>query len=193
MGPRTATVKSAVEPDSRERQPKTAWLDEALRTLGEEGHRALRVEPLAARMKIARSSFYWHFPTFDAFRDELLAHWRERWTDDVVAGVDGIGEPDAKLKALLVRAFRSPRRLERALRAWAAEDGAVAEAVAAVDARRVAYITQVIEAAGVPKRAAKQRATLVYWAFLGQPAEARGALSGSSVEEIAVLMLGRAE
>lgn len=189
MGPRTATVKShAAEPEGRERQPKTAWLDEGLRALSEGGAKALRVEPLATRMKIARSSFYWHFPTFDAFRDELLAHWRERWTDDVVADVETVAGAPARLRALLRRAFRTPRRLERALRAWAAEDAAVARAVAEVDERRIDYITKLLEGSGVAKRSARQRATVVYWAFLGQPEAATAALTPGAIDDIAALL-----
>jgi AcrR family transcriptional regulator len=192
MGPRTTTVKSAaIPPDGRERQPKSAWLDEGLRALAEGGARALRVEPLAARMNIARSSFYWHFPTFDVFRDELLAHWRERWTDDVVAEMDGVADAPARLRALLRRAFRTPRPLERALRAWAAEDAAVARAVAEVDERRIEYITKLLEGAGVPRRTARQRSTLVYWAFLGQPEAQTSALTVGGIDEVAALLAGK--
>ena len=62
------------------------------------------------------------------------------------------------------------RRHERAIRSWAAEDEDVAKVVAAVDARRVAYLAKLLVAAGIENRRAQPRAAFMYWAYLGQPA-----------------------
>jgi hypothetical protein len=67
------------------------------------------------------------------------------------------------------RAFAGKRDLERAIRAWAAEDQDVASIVASVDARRVAYIAKMLVAAGVDSQRARGRAAFLYWAYLGQP------------------------
>jgi len=40
--------------------------------------------------------------------------------------------------------------------------------VASVDARRIAYIADLIVAAGVERQRASRRATFLYWAWLGQ-------------------------
>jgi len=45
----------------------------------------------------------------------------------------------------------------------------VLEIVAAVDARRVAYIAKMLVAAGVESQRARGRAAFLYWAYLGQP------------------------
>ena len=44
----------------------------------------------------------------------------------------------------------------------------MAEIVASVDARRVAYITELLLAAGVDRPQAERRAAFLYWALLGQ-------------------------
>ena len=151
-----------------ERLSKSDWIDHGLHTLTAQGPGALKVGPMAARLKVSRGSFYWHFEDVAAFRAGLLQAWQERQTDQVIRDLDARqGEPGL-LRQLLHGAYTSGRRLDRAMRAWAAEDRSVAAAVAAVDARRVARIAQLLADAGVERDCARHRAAFLYWAFLGQ-------------------------
>lgn len=53
------------------------------------------------------------------------------------------------------------------VRAWALEEPEVAVAIAAIDLRRIAYIADLLESAGVPSRQARSRAAFLYSAYLG--------------------------
>src|SRR5476651_1042530 len=152
-----------------DRLTKDDWLKRGLKTLATDGAHALKVGPMAAKLKVSRGSFYWHFKDVADFQSQILRVWRERSTDQVIRELEaGKALPD-RLKHLMKRAFAGRRDLERAIRSWAAEDAAVARVVAAVDARRVAYIAKMLVAAGVEGRKAPPRATFLYWAYLGQP------------------------
>ena len=123
---------------------------------------------MAAALKVSRGSFYWHFRDIADFRTQVLQSWQERMTDQVIKDLESAkAEPD-RLKHLMQRAFVEQPRLDRAIRAWAAEDEDVAKIVASVDARRVAYIAKLLVAAGVDSRRAPPRAAFMYWAYLGQ-------------------------
>ena len=74
----------------------------------------------------------------------------------------------SRLSLLLRRTLRPGRGLERAVRAWAAEDPEAAAAVAAVDTRRLARVEALLREAGVAPRHAGPRAAFLYWAYLGQ-------------------------
>jgi AcrR family transcriptional regulator len=151
-----------------DRLTKSDWIDQGLRTLAAEGANALKVGPMAEKLDVSRGSFYWHFRDIADFRSQLLRSWQERATDQVIEQLEAAnGEPD-RLKHLMRRAFVGKRNLDRAIRAWAAQDAAVAKLVAAVDARRIAYIAKMLTAAGVESRRASSRAAFMYWAYLGQ-------------------------
>ena len=151
-----------------DRLTKSDWIEQGLRTLAAEGANALKVGPMAAKLDVSRGSFYWHFRDIADFRAQVLNSWQERSTEQVIDELEAAqGDPD-RLKHLMRRAFVGKRRLDRAVRAWAAEDAAVARVVAAVDARRVAYIAKMLVAAGVDSRRASSRAAFMYWAYLGQ-------------------------
>lgn len=153
---------------TNDRLTKSDWIRQGLLTLATQGHGALKAGPMAAELKVSRGSFYWHFVDIADFRAQLLAGWQESMTDQVIRDLEAeAAEPD-RLKPLMRRAFQSERSLERAIRSWAAQDEAVAVVVAAVDAQRIAYIADLLAAAGVPPTRALHRTTFLYWAYLGQ-------------------------
>jgi AcrR family transcriptional regulator len=150
-----------------QRLTRSDWIDHGLRTLRNEGANALKVGPMAARLNLSRGSFYWHFKDIADFRSQLLQTWQARTTQQVIAELEVMkGQPD-RLRHLMRRGF-GVNKLDRAVRSWAAEDQEVAKAVAANDARRVAYIEGMLVAAGVPRARALARANFLYWAYLGQ-------------------------
>jgi AcrR family transcriptional regulator len=151
-----------------DRLTKSDWIRHGLRTLANDGANALKVGPLATKLKVSRGSFYWHFRDIADFRSQLLRSWQERTTDQVIRELEARkAEPD-RLKLLMKRGLDGRRTLDRAIRSWAAEDKDVAAIVASVDARRVAYIAGLLVAAGVERPRALHRAAFLYWAYLGQ-------------------------
>jgi AcrR family transcriptional regulator len=173
-----------------DRLTRSDWISHGLRTLAGYGPNALKVGPMSAKLKVSRGSFYWHFRDIADFRAQLLQSWQETSTDQVIQDLDARkGEPD-RLKHLTRRAFRGRRKLDRAIRSWAAEDEAVAGVVAAVDARRIGRIAKLLVEAGVEGERASHRAVFMYWAYLGQSAvmEPRHAsIPASALDEISDL------
>lgn len=150
-----------------ERLSKADWIAHGLRTLASDGVAGLKVGSMATGLQVSRGSFYWHFEDIADFRSQLLKSWQERTTDQVIRELETEAGPE-RLKQLLTRAFDARPTVDRAIRSWAAEDEGVAAIVASVDARRIAYIADLIVAAGVERQRAQRRATLLYWAWLGQ-------------------------
>jgi AcrR family transcriptional regulator len=173
-----------------DRLAKSDWLQHGLRVLARDGPGALKVVPLAAGLGVSRGSFYWHFRDIGDFRAELLAAWRRSSTDEVIEELDARqGEPGL-LRRFAQRAFHGRRRLDRAVRAWAAEDPDVAKVVAMVDGQRIARLARLLVESGVAREPATHRAAFLYWAWLGQAAvlEARHAsLPESALDDIAAL------
>ena len=151
-----------------DRLTKDDWITHGLRTLANDGANALKVGPMATKLKVSRGSFYWHFRDIADFRSQLLRSWQERSTDQVIQELEAEKAEPGRLKHLMTRAFNVKRDLDRAIRSWAAEDEDVAKIVATIDDRRVAYMAKMLVAAGVESRRALPRAAFMYWAYLGQ-------------------------
>ena len=143
------------------------WLDQGLRTLAESGFTALKAEPLAKAMGVSRGSFYWHFADIGAYRAAVLKHWREVAAEQVIANLEASAKHDDPLPLLLRRAFGGKLTLENAVRSWATLDPVARAAVQAIDRRRLSYIESLLKRAGISADAARARAQILYWAFIG--------------------------
>ena len=174
-----------------DRLSRDDWLTQGLKTLAKDGANALKVGPMAAKLRVSRGSFYWHFRDIADFRAQLLQSWQERSTDQVIRDLDSRkAEPD-RLKQFMKRTFAARRDLDRAIRSWAAEDHDVARVVAAADASRVAYLAKMLAASGVESQRALHRAAFLYWAYLGQPIvmdPRHASIPDSAIDDIAALL-----
>lgn len=147
---------------------KAEWIGHGLRTLALGGPGALKIGKLAAKLKVSRGSFYWHFRDLADFETQLLKSWQATSTDQVIESLDAREGDPTRMVWLIQHAFRGRRLLDRAMRSWAAEDGKVARMVASVDARRIARIASLLIDVGVERKRAHHRAMFLYWAYLGQ-------------------------
>jgi len=150
------------------RLSRTDWLDFALTTLAEDGYDALKANRMTRRLGVTRGSFYWHFGSVEDFTKALIDHWSERTTDALIEDVRREGSSADQLRRLMRQALRSTARLERAVRSWATVDPHVADLVAEVDGRRIAFAADLLTALGVPTSAVGMRARLLYWAAIGR-------------------------
>jgi AcrR family transcriptional regulator len=144
------------------------WLELGLKVLAKNGFTALKAEPLAKAMGVSRGSFYWHFADVGTFHAAILNHWREVAAEAIIRNVEATASKghDA-LKFLLLRVFGERLALERAVRTWAAIEPAARAAVLAIDRRRLGYVADLFEEAGLAPDMAAARAQILYWAFLG--------------------------
>jgi AcrR family transcriptional regulator len=165
------------------------WLDQGLKSLASRGFSALKAEPLAREMGVSRGSFYWHFADIGAFHADILKAWREVAAEAIIANVDAAAEGDNALAVLLRQVFAEKLELERAVRSWAAFDAAARNAVHAIDRRRLDYVEGLIRAHGIAPEAARRRAQILYWAFLGYALSDRP-LPKSQQEDIIAELVG---
>src|SRR5216683_5614342 len=143
------------------------WLDQGLKTLASDGFTALKAEPLAKAMGVSRGSFYWHFADIGAFHAAILKHWREIAAEQIIANLEAHKSKDNPLESLLRQAFGGRLVLEKAVRTWATLDPGARAAVQAIDRRRLGYVESLFERSGVSPGAARSRAQIFYWAFIG--------------------------
>lgn len=145
------------------------WTTAALEAMRDGGVGAVRVEAIARRIGTTKGSFYWHFGNREELVTAALRQWEEQETDAVIEGLDFLATPQERLRRLLTRAFTRPQKpdLGVVLARDAAHDGAVAETLRRVVARRIEYIAGLLRVAGLPSSTARDRAVLVYTSYVG--------------------------
>src|SRR5205085_8575033 len=87
--------------------------------------------------------------------------------EQIIAGVEASSADENPLGVLLRRVFGERLAIENAVRIWASVDPVVRAAVQAIDRRRLGYIEGLMTKSGLSADAARARAQILYWAFLG--------------------------
>jgi len=151
------------------------WLLAGFRALAAGGPTALRAESLARDLGATKGSFYWHFKNIADFRARLLGLWEQQAYAEVVTLVEAEGSATDKLFRLVNIAgtehdSRGGMALEPAIRAWAQGDHTVANVVAGIDSRRLAYTAGLLAQLGLTN---PDFARIIYGAYVGM-----GTLSG---------------
>ncbi len=135
---------------SGRRLSRELWLSTALEVLAQEGGAKLRVRGLVKRLGVSTGSFYWHFRDRDDFVTSLVDYWGREFTSRVAERVATVGG-DARDRLLALMKFLLEHDLARydvAVRAWAAQEPAVARRVRRVDQRRSRVVRSLFEEMG---------------------------------------------
>ena len=147
------------------------WLHAAYELLLESGVEAVRIMPLAKRLRLARTSFYWFFDDRESLLAALLERWRTKNTGNLIRQAESYAEtlPEAVLNVFDCwfddRLFDS--RLEFAVRSWAQQSSRVAGEVIAADADRLRALTGMFTRFHCDRLEADVRARTVYLTQLG--------------------------
>ena len=72
------------------------WLAAAYDALMESGIDGVKILPLAKRLNLSRTSFYWFFTDREALLSALVARWRDKNTGSIVARAEAYAETMAE-------------------------------------------------------------------------------------------------
>lgn len=147
------------------------WLEAAHDLLVEGGVEAVKVMPLAQRLGLSRTSFYWHFPDREALLAALVDRWKARNTGSLIARCEAQAITIAEAMLNLVDCWVDPQlfdsRQEFAMRTWALTDPRVERAMAEADAVRIAAITSLFRSFGYDETQSDTRARTLYLTQVG--------------------------
>ena len=165
------------------------WVDAAVKILGDENVRGIRIDALCRMLGVTKGSFYWHFATRNDLLVAMLDHWRRRMTMNVIQSVSGSGDdPRGRMKQLftLPRRKNSPAsaQVETAIRDWARRVTLPRKAVQEVDEIRFDYISKLYRDMGFSDAEARKRAYLAYCMLMGDSI-LHGTVDGMPAEDFA--------
>ncbi|ABA81289.1 TetR family transcriptional regulator [Rhodobacter sphaeroides] len=152
------------------RGSREGWLQAAYEALIEGGVESVKIMTLAARLKLSRTSFYWFFKDRADVLDALRSQWAGTTTAPLVAASAEYAESRAEAMLNVLACFLSGRfdaRFEFAARSWGLQDPAMAAAVEAADAERLAALTDMLARWGHDPQEADVRARTVYLVQIG--------------------------
>lgn len=158
-------------PDTGWRGSPEGWLEAAYEALIDGGIDAVKIMPLAQRLRLSRTSFYWFFKDREALLAALLDRWDQRTTQLLIAAASAYAETQAEAILNVIGCFLPPEsfdaRLEFAVRSWALQDARVMERLHAADELRLAALRDLLTAWGHAALDADVRARTIYLVQIG--------------------------
>lgn len=160
-----------VPPDTGWRGSPEGWLEAAYEALIDGGIDAVKIMPLAQRLRLSRTSFYWFFKDREALLAALLDRWDQRTTQPLIAAASAYAETQAEAILNVIGCFLPPEsfdaRLEFAVRSWALQDARVMARLHAADELRLAALRDLLTAWGHAALDADVRARTIYLVQIG--------------------------
>lgn len=159
------------KPDKGWRGTPELWLDAAYDLLVEGGVEAVKVMPLAAKLGLSRTSFYWHFPDRESLLAGLITRWESRNTAQLLARCNAPAQTIAEAMLSICDLWITPAlfdsRLEFAIRTWALTDPALAQRLTLTDTQRTQALTALFLRHAFPAHEADTRARALYLTQVG--------------------------
>jgi len=153
------------------RGSRALWLEAARAAFLDGGVDAVKVQPLASRLNLSRTSFYWFFADRAALLDALLQDWEATNTGALVAGctayADTIAEAVLNVISVFLDETRFQPRYDMAVRGWAHRSAAVSARATAADEARLAAIRAMFARFGYVQAEADVRARTIYLVQVG--------------------------
>lgn len=157
--------------DSGWRGSAEGWLEAAYAGLIESGVEAVRILPLAKKLKLSRTSFYWFFKDREELLAALLERWRVKNTDNLVGRAEDYAESIAEAVLNVFDCWLNPAlfdsQFEFAVRSWALQEPKVAAQVEIADKARLAALAGMFVRFGYEALPADVRARSMYLTQIG--------------------------
>lgn len=139
-------VSSRMKDSPEQGRSERAWLRAAYEILTESGVEAVKIMPLAKRLGVSRTGFYWHFKDREALLEAMIERWEEKNTGNLVARCEAYAEDICEAMFNLFDCwlddglFDAP--LDLAIRNWARNDPTLQTRLDAADKARQQAVTE---------------------------------------------------
>ena len=157
--------------DSGWRGSPEGWLEAAYDALKESGVDAVRVMPLAKRLNLSRTSFYWFFQDREQLLAALLARWKDKNTGGMVKQSESYAENITEAILNVFECWLNPEvfdsQFEFAVRSWALQSEEVTQEIVAADNARISALTAMFRRFGYEQDGADTRARTIYLTQIG--------------------------
>ncbi|TLP67139.1 TetR/AcrR family transcriptional regulator [Parasedimentitalea maritima] len=149
-------------PQPRARATRSIWLDAAYDLFVQDGIEAVKIMPLAKKLNLTRTGFYWHFKDLAELHDALVDIWQARNTGIILercaAPADSLCSALFNLTDCWIDPDLFDAPLDLAIHNWARNDSKLQKLVEASDAARLEAVRAVFLRFGVTPDAAHYRA-----------------------------------
>lgn len=148
---------------------KQDWINLGFNLFSEQGISGIVVEKMASKLKVNKSSFYWHFKTKKDFINEIISHWISIETTQIISKTEKITSGKEKFKNLIKLSFKKEPHLDFIffLKRYALKNKSIQTIIDRIDNQRINYTNNILKEMGYSSKEAQIKAELFYKYLIG--------------------------
>jgi len=148
---------------------KEDWISLGYDLFSQEGISGIVVEKMAAKLRVNKSSFYWHFKTKKDFLNEIISFWIATDTTAIIERVESKSGPKEKWNSLIEIVFKKEPHLDFIffLKRYALKDKRIQALIDEIDSKRISYTQHLLIQIGYSKKEALIKSKLFYKYLIG--------------------------
>jgi AcrR family transcriptional regulator len=171
--------------DSGWRGSLDVWLEAAYESLLDSGVDAVKILPLAKKLNLSRTSFYWFFRDREELLSVLVSRWRDKNTGNLIKQSEAYAETVAEAMLNVFDCWLDKTlfdsQFEFAIRSWALQSSDILAEVQKADQLRLDALSRMFVRFGHKEISADVRARTIYLVQIGY-------ISMQTREDLAVRM-----
>lgn len=156
---------------TRQRGSKEIWLNAAYDLLISEGIDAVKIMPLAKRLNLTRTGFYWFFKDIAELHSAMVHLWESKNTGNLIARCNADAANICEALFHLMDCWLDPAlfdsQLDLAVRNWARVDPDLQQRVSNADRLRIDAVAAMFTRHGYSREQADVRSLTVIYTQIG--------------------------
>ncbi len=148
---------------------KEDWVKLGYKLFSEKGISGIVIESMAKKLKVNKSSFYWHFSTKKSFVDEIILFWENDSANDIISMVNSFDKPKEKFVKLVELSFKKDNNLDFFfyIKKYAKSNKALSKKIDELDMQRILFTQKLIVDLGYTDKEAKIKSEVFYKYLIG--------------------------
>ena len=125
---------------------KEDWIFLGYKLFSEQGIAGIIVEKMAKKLKVNKSSFYWHFKTKKEFINEIITYWISSNTNQIISITDNQKSGEEQFIKLIELSFKKEPYLDFIffLKRYAIKNKKIQIIIDEIDHQRIEYTKNIL-------------------------------------------------
>lgn len=148
---------------------KADWINLGFQLFSEKGISGIVIEKMAEKLKVNKSSFYWHFKTKKEFVRQLIEFWISIETEQIISLTNTENSAIQKFRDLIRLAYKKMPKQDFIfyLKRYAQKENEIKDIIDKVDLQRIGFIERLLKEMGYSEQDAKIKSSLLYKHLIG--------------------------
>jgi len=147
---------------------KEDWIKLGYKIFSEEGEKGIIVEKMAKKLKVNKSSFYWHFKTRKHFINDLTMYWVNNATEQIIYLTNIKKTAKEKVKTLVSLIYKKDPYIDFVffIKRYAQKEKKIQKVIDSIEKKRIEYAKDLLMELGYSSQEAGIKAAILYKHFL---------------------------